>query len=280
MRLLWTSETAPAPRGVALTREGSRVLVWHERQGLFLFDARGNSLGQRTPFQDLASAACAGDGTRFAALSASGHLCLVSADLATCWERTIPQGQAVAVDSFGDRIAAADGVGGLHLLDTDGHALWRASWPRSLRFLTFVAEAAVLIGSADFGLVLCCDNLGRCIWRDAPLTHTGTLSASGDGSVIAIARYSEGVRCYGVRQAVAVPLPGTAPCRLADVSYDGHTFLTAGLDDRICLRDGHGTVRAEWTPAARPVGLSLAALGDRAVVAMADGTIQMLECRH
>jgi hypothetical protein len=280
LRLLWTADTAPAPLGMAVAREGGRVLVWHGRQGLFLFDSRGNLLADRVPFPDLSAAACAGDGSHVAAISASGHLCFSGHDLLPRWERTLSQGLAVAVDSFGDRIAAADAAGRLHLFDAHGQELWHTSWPRPLRYLSFVAEATVLVGSSDFGLVMCCDSHGTGLWRDTPLTHTGSLSVSGDGAVIALARFSEGVRCYGIRQGQATSLPGTAPCRLADVSYDGRTFLTVGLDDRVCLRDVQGSVQAEWMPPARPVAVALSTLGDRVVVALDDGKIQTLERRH
>jgi hypothetical protein len=200
----------------------------------------------------------------------------LSQELSPVWERTLPKGVAVAVDSFGDHVAAADAAGGLHLFDARGHTLWRTNWPRPLRFLSFLAEAPVLVGSADFGFVACWDERGNCLWRDTPLTQTGSLAVSGDGSVIAQARFSEGVRCYGLRQPQATSLPGTAPCRLADVAYDGRTFLTVGLDDRICLRDARGAVEAEWTPPVRPVAVALSPLADRVVLALADGALQML----
>jgi hypothetical protein len=169
--------------------------------------------------------------------------------------------------------------GGLHLFDYEGQPLWRIACPRPLRFLSFVPEASVVIGSADFGLVVCCGAAGGLLWRDVPVAHTGALAASGDGSVIALACYSDGLCCYGLRQSRPRSLRATAPCRLADVTYDGRTFLTTGLDDRICLRDANGSARAEWTLPARPVTLSLAPLGDRAVVALPDGKIQMLATR-
>jgi hypothetical protein len=67
-----------------------------------------------------------------------------------------------------------------------------------------------------------------------------------------------------------------APCRLADVSYDGRTFLTAGLDDRVWLRDADGGVLSEWALPARPVALALSSAGDRASVAMANGSVHVL----
>ena len=93
--------------------------------------------------------------------------------------------------------------------------------------------------------------------RDAPVTHTGSLTINGDGSVVAIARYGDGLCCYGARQSRPRILRAAAPCRLADVSYDGRVFVTASLDDRVSLRDANGIARADWALPARPVGILL-----------------------
>jgi hypothetical protein len=276
MRLLWTSEAAPALQGLAMAREGGRLLAWDARHGLFLFDARGHHLAHRPAPADMVAACCAGDGASFATVGTAGQVWLLGSDLASRWDQTIPQGLAVALDSFGDRLAAADGAGGLHVFDGEGKPLWRTAGPRPLRFLTFTPEVAVLVGSADFGFVVSCDSAGRCIWRDAPVTHTGTLTVNGDGSVVALARYGDGLCCYGVHQSRPRILRVAAPCRLADVSYDGRTFLTAGLDDRLWLRDADGGVLSEWALPARPVALALSSAADRAAVALANGSVHVL----
>jgi hypothetical protein len=276
MRLLWTAEAAPALRGLAMAREGGRILVRDSRRELVLYDARGHCRAQWQASGELMAAGNSADGARHATIDAAGHVCLLERDLTLRWERTIAGGLAVAIDSFGDRVAAADSSGGLHLFDGDGQLLWHSAWPRPLRFLAFVAEATAILASSDFGLVCCCDNLGRCLWRDAPVTHTGSLAASGDGRVVAVARYSDGLCCYGLHESRPRALLVAAPCRLADVSYDGQTFLTAGLDERIYLRDAAGKVLSEFALPGRPVALALSPLADRAAVAVVNGTIHML----
>jgi hypothetical protein len=280
IRLLWTAEPASSLQGVALAREGGRLLAWDSRNGLFLYDERGQLITKRSAPAELVSACCSADGSSFAAIAATGLVYSLDKDLSPRWERAIPKGLAIAIDSFGDRLAAADAAGGLHLFDGEGKELWHTTCPRPLRFLTFVAEVAVVIGSADFGLVVCCDGLGRILWRDAPVTHTGSLTASGDGAVVALARYSEGLCCYSVRQSQARTLRATIPCRLADVSYDGKIFLTAGLDDRVCLRDASGNAMMRWEMPSRPAALALSARGERAAVALTNGTIHMLTTRE
>jgi hypothetical protein len=280
MRLLWSAEAAPALQGLALAREGGRLLAWDARHGLFLFDSRGHRLVHRAPQADTVNACCSGDGASFATLSRSGLVRLLDQELMPRWEQRFPQeGSALALDSFADRIAVADAAGGLHLLDGQGKSVWQVTSPRPLRFVTFIPEVAALFGSADFGLVLCCDALGRCVWRDTPVTHTGSIAASGDGSILAVARYSDGVCCYGLQQNRPHVVRGTAPSRLADVSYDGRFFLTAGLDDRLCLRDATGGELAVQTLPARLAALALAPAGDRAALALANGTILVYATR-
>jgi hypothetical protein len=278
-QLIWSAEVAPALHGLSLAREGGRVLAWHARHGLFLFDARGLPLGHRPASSKIVGACCAGDGASVAEIDAAGHVSLLGNDLTPRWERPLPQGTAVAMDSFGRRVAAADGSGGLTLFDRKGDTLWRTTWPRPLRYVAFVPELAVLVASADFGLVVCCDTAGRCAWRDAPVTHAGSLAVSGNGGVVALAHYSDGLCCYATSRSHGKDLREAAPCRLADVAYDGKTFLTAGLDHRVFLRDAEGFARAEWELSDRPVGLALSPVADRAAAALANGKVQVWSTR-
>lgn len=276
MRPLWTEAVAPGLQGMAPAREGGRLLAWDGRHGLYLLDNRGRRVEHRPAPAGLVAAASAGDGNSFAAVGNGGQVWMFEKDLMTRWEKPIGHGSAVALDSFGGHVAAADTAGGLSLFDRDGGLLWRVTFPRPLRLLSFVAEAAVVVGSSDFGLLTCLDAGGNSLWRDAPVTHAGSLSVSGDGGVIALACYSDGLCCYGVKQS-KVRVVNAAPCRLADVSYDGRTFLTVGLDDRLCLRDAEGVVKAERALPSRPVAVALTPLGDRVAVALGDGTVMMLQ---
>ncbi len=277
LRLLWQCDPGPHLAGLALAREGGRLLARDGVGGIHLLDATGRKLAQQTALRGAVASCCASDGKRFGVAGTAGEVWLLGGDLAVRWERALPPPcRAVALDSFGDRLAAADGSGGLHLFDGGGKLLWRVECPRPLHHLAFVAEAAVVLGSADFGFVVCFDAAGHCTWRDTPVVHVGSLAASGDGGAIALACYGDGLYCYGLRQPRPQVLPQAAPCRLADVSYDGRTFLTAGLDERVSLRDASGVARAEWSAPSRPVALALSPAADRVVLALANGTIQAL----
>ena len=99
---------------------------------------------------------------------------MLAPDLAPRWERTLPQrGMAVALDPFGQYLAAADGRGGLTLYDHNGKARWNAPNARPLQHLAFIPERPALAAAADFGLVACYGVAGNVLWRDAPVAHTG-----------------------------------------------------------------------------------------------------------
>jgi hypothetical protein len=227
----------------------------------------------------MTSACCAGDGKSFG-LVGGDKVWLLGEDLKVQWEKSIPGAVSVALDSFGERVAVADGAGGLHLFDRTGRLLWSTTTARPLRFLMLIAEAARLIGCADFGLVVAFDAAGNCVWREPPLTHIGSLSAGANGDIVTLACYGDGVYSYDLRQRQLHKVPGTAACRFAEVSYDGGTFLTAGLDERICLRDAKGVLHAEHHLAAMPVALGLLPPDNRIVVALANGSVQMLAARE
>jgi hypothetical protein len=286
VQVLW-SRSLPAPvRGLALAREPGAVLVWDARR-LFLLDRAGEVRSEWTFPGELSAAASADDGSCHAAVGAGQVICL-DTRLRPRWQRGVPHpAVGVALDPGGVALAVADSGGALHLFDPQGRRLWKASSPRPLRFLALAAEEPLLAGSADYGLVALFDRAGSCLWRDGLVAHVGSLAVTGDGSLLALACFSEGVVGYSfqVTRAGAVAQRGrrvlaqAAPCRLAALSFSGE-LLTAGLEGRLCVRDRDGGARGEWDPGGTPVGLGFGALGDYAVVALAEGRVVCVDTRE
>ena len=277
MQLLWSRKLAAPPCGLALARERGALLVWDADNNLHLLNRSGETQARRQTAGAVAAACCADDGGSYAAVGAEGHVWMLAPDLTPRWERTLPaRGTAVALDPFGQYLAAADGRGGLTLFDQGGRTRWSAANPRPLHHIAFIPERPALTAAADFGLVVCYGLAGNGLWRDAPVAHTGSLAVSGDGSVIVLACFSDGLCGYSLEGPKRRRLAAAGPCRLAAASYDGDLFLTADLDNRLFLRDVGGAVRGEWPADGAPAALALAALGDEAYVAMADGRVQML----
>jgi hypothetical protein len=277
VQVVWSRKLAAPPRGLALARERGWLLVWDSQHGLHLFNRSGEPQARWQSAHALTAAACAEDGGSFAAVGAQGQVWMLAPDLSPRWERTLPQrGTAVALDPFGHYLAAADGRGGLTLYDHNGRSRWHAANARPLQHLAFIPERPVLAAAADFGLVACYGITGSVLWRDGPVAHTGSLAVNGDGTVIVLACFSDGLCCYSLEGPKRRGFPGAGPCRLAAASYDGDAFLTADLGNHLHLRDAVGAVRGEWPLDGAPVGVALSALGDEAYVALADGRILML----
>jgi hypothetical protein len=183
------------------------------------------------------------------------------------------------VHPFGGRVGVSAARGGLTLLDRDGRPLWEAHQPRPLHHLAFVPEAPLLLGTADFGLVVCLDvATGGVVWRDGLAAHCGALAASGDGAVVVLACFSDGLRRYG-RGGAKRHVTTKEPCRLAALSFDGRLALVAGRANRLLLLDIHGKVHGIHLLERPAVALTMAALADRAVVALADGGVLALDLR-
>ena len=278
VQTLWTyTHTAPW-RGLAQTRERGLTLAWDARHTLHLFNRRGQPQAQWPCPGELTAAACADDGSSFAAVGAQGEVWLLSPDLTVRQEhRVSTRAAAVALEAFGRRIAVADGEGTLYLLDRQGNSVWQALNPRPLRHLAFVPEQARLIVSADFGLVACYDDAGRCVWRDGLVAHAGSLAVSGDGTVVVLACFSEGVCIYRNNDPKTRRfLPDTAPAHRVALSYDGMTILTTDRESLVVWGGADGTFCRQLKCEAQPLALALDALGERAVVAFADGRLSAL----
>jgi hypothetical protein len=277
VQVVWSRKLGAPPRGLALARERGWLLVWDSEHGLHLFNRSGEAQAHFQTADAVTAAGCADDGGSFAAVGAQGQVWMLAPDLTPRWERTLPQrGTAVALDAFGQYLAAADGRGELTLYDRSGRQRWHVANARPLHHLAFIPERPALAAAADFGLVACYGITGDVLWRESPVAHTGSLAVSGDGAVIALACFSDGLCCYSLEGAKRRCLDGAAPCRLAAASYDGDLFLTADLNHRLQLRDALGGLRGEWPLDGTPTGLALAAMGDEAYFTLADGRVLML----
>jgi len=244
-----------------------------------LFNRAGKIQAQRPSPVPIAAACCADDGSAYAiGGSQAPMVCWLAPDLASRWQRPLPQRvTALALDSLGQHVAVADAGCALHLFDHRGHTLWQTTTPRPLCHLAFVPEKPVLVGAADFGLVLCFGPTGECLWRDGLVAHIGSLAVSGDGSGLLLACFGDGL----VRYSVAGPRPQRialdTPCHLAALTYAGDGLLTAERNNRVCLRDSKGILRDPFSLDSPAIALALAALGDYALVGLADGSLLRLD---
>jgi hypothetical protein len=270
MRLHWSQTLTEPLRGLALARERGMVLAWDAADGLHLYNRKGERQALIRAPAPVAAAGCADDGASYAVAAADPpRVWLLAPDLMPRWDCPLPQPPVgLALSPLGERLAIACAGGALHVLDGKGRPCWQADTPRPLRHLAFVPERPILVGSADFGLVMCFDAAGQCLWRDGLVAHVGSLAVSGDGDPIVLACFSDGLCCYAVGRGTPQRLPLPGPCPLAAVSYVGDTFLTAERSARVCLRKRDGRVLDEWEAEAPPVALALAALADYAVLGL------------
>lgn len=278
MRPLWTQSTDFPLAGLSLARERGTALAWNVHSSLFLFDRGGQCQARWAAAAPLSAAACSDDGTALALVGQGGEVWSLAPDLTTRWQRSVKaRGSAVALDPLGQHVAVADGSGKLHLFDRHGGLVWCVDSPRALRHLAFIPERAALVGCADYGLVACFGPGGECLWREGLVANIGALAVTGDGSTVALACFSEGLCCYALDARKPRRVPDAAPCRLVALSYTGDAILTAGLDNRLRLRDRSGQLRDEMALEGPPAGLVVGPLGTSAVVGLAAGKVIGLE---
>lgn len=276
----WTFRTPGPVRGVVLTREKGYCLAWDDSQWLSLIDPRGVRQGQlRTPWP-LSAAACADDGTAYAVAGASGAVWWLAPDLTTRWRQTLPRpAVAVALDPFGQYLAVADAGAGLRLFTREGRLVWEVQTPRPLHHLAFVPETPMLVGSADFGLVVGVSMTGHVSWREGLVVHVGSLATSGDGGLVVLACFSEGLRCYTATGARQEPISLEEPVRIAALSYDGAKLLIGGRATRLMLLTLGGKLLGTHLLETPAVALAMSPLGERALAAQGDGRLVALDLR-
>jgi hypothetical protein len=278
MQMSWSQSVAAPLKGLALARERGGLLAWDEQDGLHLYNEQGAQQARIQAPAPLTAACSADDGNSHAAASAAGgQVWLFAPDLTVRWQRRLSQPvTALALDPLGEYLAVADRGGQLYLIDRLGKPVWQASTPRPLHHLSFVAEKPVVLGCADFGLVVCVDARGELLWRDGLVAHVGSLSVSGDGSQVVLACFSEGVCCYAHDRGTPERLAVDLPCALAAISYAGDLLLTASRNQRVCLRERGGGLRDHFLPDAPVVALALGPANGPVVLGLANGQILSL----
>jgi hypothetical protein len=265
----------PQPlRGVSAARESLRLVVWDEKDWIYLLDQAGSLHGQFRPRGRLASACCADDGSAYGACGARGEVWWLRPDLSTAWEAAVPRcAIACALDSFGQHLAVSDANGGLHLFDANAHVIFCLQSPRPFHHLAFAPSEPHLFACADYGLVACIDPIGRWMWRDGLVAHMGGISVSGKPENVFLACYSECVQRYTFDGKRDGTFAARDSSRLVAVSYEGNVVVTAGLTERIHLLDSDGNSIGTHVCDSAPVALSVSAIGDHVVLAHADGRL-------
>jgi hypothetical protein len=265
-----------------LARERETILAWDGQDGLFLFNHAGKIQAQRSSPAPVASAGCAEDGSAYVIGGSETPLvCWLAPDLAPRWQRPLPQrATAVAVEPLGRCVAVADAGGKLILMDARGRTLWQATTPRPLHHLAFVPEKPVLVGAADFGLVVCFGASGECLWRDGLVAHIGSLAVSCDGSCVLLACFSDGLYRYSTAGPQQQRIPLDKPCHLAALSYAGDILLTTDGQESVCLRNSKGELRDLIRLDGPAVALALGALAESSFVGLVNGAIVRFDQRQ
>ncbi len=274
MHLLW-SQTIPAPlRGLSLARERETVLAWNSSHELYVFNHAGVMQAQRPAPVPLAAAGCAEDGSGYAiGGSTEPMVAWLAPDLAPRWQRALPQRvTALAVEPLGRLIAVADAGSTLHLFDRRGRTVWHATTPRPLLHLAFAPEKPLLLGAADFGLVLGFGASGECLWRDGLVAHVGSLAVAGDGAAL-LACFGDGLYRYGPDGPPQERIALDTACPHAALSYAGDCLLTTDRANRACLRDNKGVALHSLRLENAATAVALGALGDYAVIGLSNGAI-------
>lgn len=277
MRILWTRSTDASLSGLAVARETGWSLAWDSSRWLHLFNRAGERQAQVQMPAAVVQAACADDGHTFAAVQRSGQVSLLARDLMPRWERPLEQhGLAVALSALGEFLAVSDQAGEIHLFDQAGKHLWKVPLPRPCKHLAFIPELPLLVGCADFGLIVCLDLSGSVLWRDGLVAQVGSLSIAARGEPIALACYSDGLWCYGAKGQKR-QRTDLAPCSLAVLSYTGDALLTVGLEAKVRLLDRDGTCRDSTPLEAAIRKVALSPLAETAWVGLGEGKVMALQ---
>lgn len=276
-RPLWKLPLPNVPRGLSLSRERACVLVWDDKQWLYLLNRRGERETQVHLAGDIVAAVCSDHGGTFAAVGQRGEIWWLAPDLMPRWEKQLMHpATALATDPFGQYLAVSDMRGNLTIYDRMGKTLATVHSPRPLHHLTFVPCSPFLVGASDYGLVVCFDLTGRIIWRDGLVAHIGSLATSGEGDRIVLACFTEGLHQYNVKGEKGIRISLPEPSKSASLSFDGSRTLVNLMANRLLLLDAVGQILAVHPLDTAATAIAMGALGNRCLVTTADKHVHCL----
>jgi hypothetical protein len=96
---------------------------------------------------------------------------------------------------------------------------------------------------------------------------------------VVLACFSDGLRRGTAATGIKGHLTTKEPCRLAALSFAGRLALVAGRANRLLLLNDRGRPLGIHLLERPAVALAVAALGERAVVAITDGGVLALDLR-
>lgn len=274
LKQLWTHNTDARLAGLSFAREARLILAWDVSQRLTLWDRGGQRRASTSLVLAPVAAAISDDGQQIVAVGPGGEVHWLDRELNLQFDHKLPAAPlAVALESFGDYLAVSDRERRTHLFNRLGKSVATFVSPRPLHHLAFVPSKARLLGAADYGFIGCFDAQGRCLWRDAPLTHVGSLCCDGSGSTILLASFSDGVNRYDALGMQRGHLATPAPCRRAAVSFDGTLILTASESASLSLLNRQGLVLETLAIPQSATALVMGALGELGVFGLPTGDV-------
>jgi hypothetical protein len=263
-----------------LAREAGLLLAWDAAQRVYLWDVAGNPQGKTSVHFPLADAAISDDGSRVVLAGASGQLWWLNRELRLVIDlRLDSEPAAVALEPLGLYTAVSSRDRRTRLLSRTGREVVAFETPRPLAYLLFLHTRPLLVGAADFGFVGVFDTAGRCVWRQAPVTHVGSLCAGGMGETIFLASFFSGIERFDAAGRPLAAIPTSQPCCLARSNYAGERILMASDGASLALLKSDGEVISNVALPANATALVLGALGDWGAYGLADGTVTSLEIR-
>ncbi len=269
-----------AVRALSLAREAELLLARLDDGSLALLTTRGD-LQARTRLPAAAAGGIADDGSAIVAGGAGGQVWWLARDLSV--QREISLGGPLftaAVEPFGRYVAVSDRQGRLHLYDRIGKPLARIESPRPLHHLAFVPAQPQLAAAADFGWAGCLDLFSeKWLWSDRPVSNIGALAVAGDGNLLMLACFSDGLRRYGPGGQPRTAQKMPAACGLVALSFTGDLGVAASASAKLYGFDSRGEPTFTHDLDNPPTALAYAHLGDRAFVAHADGKLTAMRMK-
>jgi outer membrane protein assembly factor BamB len=261
-----------------LARESGEVLVADELGGLYCLDRTGRYSSVTRVREPVTGLTWSDDGQFAYAILGQSEVHRFDRQLQALWKLELQdECLAVATEPFGQYVAIGLSCGLNLIYDGFKRRVARFDSIRPLTFLRFLASEALLVGSADHGL-LCCHALsGERLWEEKLWSSVGDLTTTGAGDLIYLAGHTHGVQTFdGHGDPIGSYVVEGTVNHLA-ASYDPNRLIVSTLERHLYWLDADGELLWSSSPDDDVRFLACDAFGELALCGFASGNVVCLD---
>lgn len=275
--LQWSVGTDGPLTALCLSRESGDIYAADRTGAIQRIDRRGRVIGLTRLSPAIVSLAWSDDGSQGVVIVGENEVIRLGSSLNTLHKFTLPDVcLAAAVSPFGHHLAVSLANGMTLIYNERNRKIAQYETMRPLSFLRFCVTEPLIFAAAEHGLI-CCHNLsGAEIWRENNLSNVGKMVITGEGDLIYMASFAQGVQAINGDGEFVGSYIVEGTVNRVDASYEPERVIISTIEQSLYWLDADGDQLWRTETPDQIVDILCDPLGEWAVVGFQDQGIHRL----